>query len=58
MCDAYTEEKIAEDDIRIVMKLPKHIAPYQFAVLPLSSKLEEKAKDLYEQLLKKGFSVT
>lgn len=43
LCSAYTEEQAptteeGETDTRVVMKFPKHLAPYQVAVLPLSKK--------------------
>lgn len=45
---SYVEEKAptaekGETDTRVVLKIPKHLAPYQVAVLPLSKK-EELAK--------------
>ena len=36
LCNAYEEEKIAEDDIRTVLHLHPVIAPFKLAVLPLS----------------------
>ncbi len=39
MLSAYTEEAVG-DDTRVVMKFPKHLAPYKIAVLPLSKKDE------------------
>jgi glycyl-tRNA synthetase len=35
LTDAYTEEKISDDDMRIVMKFPRKLAPVQVAVFPL-----------------------
>ena len=52
LCDAYTEEKISEDDIRIVLKLSPVLAPYKACVLPLSKKLGEKAEEIYAELSK------
>jgi len=47
MCSAYTEEKVGsggseegEEDMRVVMKFPKWLAPVKVAVLPLSKKDE------------------
>lgn len=37
---AYDEEKVGEDDTRIVLHLQPRIAPFQIAVLPLSKKEE------------------
>ena len=42
LVSAYSEEKVksakGEEEVRVVMKLPKVIAPYKVAVLPLSDK--------------------
>ena len=53
LCNAYEEEKIAEDDIRTVLHLHPALAPYKVAILPLSKKLSEKATEIYENLSKK-----
>ena len=53
LCDAYTEEKLSEDDTRIVLKLHPYLAPIKIAVLPLSKKLSEGAEKVYEMLSKK-----
>ena len=58
LADAYEEEKISEDDTRIVLKLDKSLAPYKVAILPLSKKLSEEADKLYVDLLNKGFMAT
>ncbi len=53
LTDAYTEEKLAEDDTRIVLKLPKQLAPVQVAVFPLMKnkpELVEKAREVYNML--------
>ena len=55
LCDAYKEEEL-EDDSRIVLKLHPAIAPFKVAVLPLSKKLNEKAEEIYNELVK-TFSV-
>ena len=52
LCDSYEEEKIAEDDTRVVMHLHPAIAPFKLAVLPLSKKLSEKATEIYDNLSK------
>jgi len=46
-------------DNRVVLKLPRDIAPIQLAVLPLVSKdgLPEKAKEVYKLLIDEGFTV-
>ena len=57
MCEAYTEEKVGENDTRLVLKLHPNLAPYKAAVLPLSKKLSEEAMDVFA-LLAKNFSTT
>ncbi len=52
LCDAYSEEDLPEGDSRIVMHLLPAVAPYKVAVLPLSKKLEDKAKEVYAVLAK------
>ncbi|MDO5759996.1 MAG: glycine--tRNA ligase [Bacteroidota bacterium] len=49
---AYTEEKLEDGSQRVVLKLPKILAPYRCAVLPLVNKdgLPEKAKQICEDL--------
>jgi glycyl-tRNA synthetase len=39
LTDAYTEEEV-DGEIRVVLKLPKQLAPFKVAVLPLSKKEE------------------
>lgn len=50
MCEAYTEEKVVENDTRLVLKLHPYLAPYKAAVLPLSKKLSAQAMDVFRQL--------
>ncbi|MDD5953512.1 MAG: glycine--tRNA ligase [Oscillospiraceae bacterium] len=52
LCDAYDEEKIDEKDTRVVMRFHPALAPYKAAILPLSKKLGEQARELYSQLAK------
>lgn len=51
-CQAYTEEKIGEENSRIVMKFPNKLAPYQVAVMPLQKQQSEEAKKLFKDLIK------
>lgn len=53
LCNSYEEEKIAEDDTRIVLHLHPTLAPYKVAVLPLSKKLSKKAEEVYTSLSKR-----
>lgn len=57
MCEAYTEEKVGENDTRLVLKLHPYLAPYKAAVLPLSKKLSAQAMDVFRQLAGE-FSIT
>jgi glycyl-tRNA synthetase len=53
LTDAYTEEKISDEDTRIVLKLPKALAPVQVAVFPLMKNKPElvaKAREVYDVL--------
>jgi len=50
LCSAYREEKIGEDDSRVVLGFDPKIAPIKVAVLPLSKKLEESAYELFKKL--------
>ena len=52
LCEAYEEEEIAEGDVRTVMHLHPAIAPVKAAVLPLSKKLSEQAREVYAMLAK------
>lgn len=47
MCEAYDEEELEGGDTRIVMRFSNQLAPYKAAVLPLSKKLGEQAREVY-----------
>lgn len=53
LCNAYEEEKLSEDDTRVVLKLHPYLAPIKIGILPLSKKLSEKAEYIYTNLCKK-----
>lgn len=55
MTDAYDEEQLEDGTTRTVMHLHPAIAPYKAAVFPLSKKLSEGARKIYEDLLKHFF---
>ncbi|MCL2176782.1 MAG: glycine--tRNA ligase [Firmicutes bacterium] len=57
LIDAYTEEDLGKGDTRTVLKLHNALAPYKVAVLPLSKKLSESAREIYADL-SKHFSAT
>ena len=54
LCEAYDEEVIdaEKNDVRTVLHLSPAVAPYKCAVLPLSKKLSEDARKVWEQLSK------
>lgn len=56
LTDAYDEEVLSDEggkqDVRTVLRLHPALAPYKVAILPLSKKLEDVAKPLYEELSK------
>ena len=52
LVDAYDEEQVGENDVRVVLHLHPALAPYKAAILPLSKKLSEKAGEIYDELSK------
>ena len=54
LVEAYDEEVVdaAKNDVRTVMRFHPAIAPFKAAVLPLSKKLSDKAKELQQALSK------
>ena len=52
MCHSYEEEKLANGETRVVLKLPAALAPVKLAVLPLVKKdgLPEKAREIIDSL--------
>ena len=52
LCDSYDEEQLENGDSRTVMHLSPLVAPIKAAILPLSKKLEEKARDIQNLLAK------
>ena len=55
LCDAYDEEVVdaEKNDTRVVLRLHPFLAPVKAAVLPLSKKLAEPAREIYERLCKR-----
>ena len=56
LCEAYDEEVVGQDkngkdDVRVVMRLHPALAPFKAAVLPLSKKLGDKAREVYAELV-------
>ena len=56
--DSYNEEKIDENDTRIVMKLDYKICPYKVCVLPLVKKQSEQAKQIFKKLIENDIEAT
>ncbi|MBR0189171.1 MAG: glycine--tRNA ligase [Clostridia bacterium] len=52
LCEAYDEETVGDNDVRVVLHLHPALAPYKAAILPLSKKLGDKATEIYEELSK------
>ena len=52
LCEAYDEETVGENDIRVVMHLHPALAPYKACVLPLSKKLGGQAETVRAMLAK------
>ena len=52
LVDAYDEEVLGENDMRVVLHLHPALAPYKAAILPLSKKLSDKALEVYDSLAK------
>lgn len=50
LCDAYAEEKIGENDSRVVLRFHPFLAPYKACILPLSKQLSGQANEIYAQL--------
>ena len=52
LCDAYDEEVVdaEKNDVRTVLRLHPALAPFKAAVLPLSKKLSEPARKIYDEL--------
>ncbi|MGM9551272.1 MAG: glycine--tRNA ligase [Clostridia bacterium] len=53
LCEAYDEEEVGDGDTRVVLRLSPALAPVKAAVLPLSKKLNERATEIYQNLIKK-----
>jgi glycyl-tRNA synthetase len=56
ICDKYDIEKLEGDEEREVLRLSYDLAPYKVAVLPLSNKLSDKAKEVFNKIIDKGIS--
>lgn len=52
LADAYREEELEDGSTRTVLKFHPRLAPYKVAVLPLTKKLNDKAEEVYRELVK------
>ena len=52
LIDAYDEEQFEDGTSRTVMHLHPALAPFKAAILPLSKKLSEEAKEVYGDFIK------
>ena len=52
LCEAYDEETLEGGDTRVVMHFHPALAPFKVAVLPLSKKLSDKAREIQAELSK------
>ena len=50
LCEAYDEEELEGGDVRTVLRFSPKLAPVKVAVLPLSTKLNEKAEEVFSLL--------
>ena len=52
LCHSYKEEKLDNNETRVVLKIPAFLAPVKVAILPLTKKdgLPEKAKEILGEL--------
>ena len=51
ICNFYKVEQLKEDDSREVLALPYDLCPYKVAVLPLSNKLNEQARKVFDKII-------
>ena len=54
----YCEEELPDKTIRVIMKFPYQLAPYEVAVLPLVNKLNAKANYIFHLLLANNIRCT
>ena len=52
VCDAYDEETLENGETRVVMHISPKIAPVKISVLPLSNKLADEAKKVFNEISK------
>lgn len=53
-CSCYDQELLPNDEKREILHFNFAVAPYKFAILPLTNKLVDKANEVYELLLNFG----
>ncbi|HCC07975.1 MAG TPA: glycine--tRNA ligase [Clostridiales bacterium] len=50
LCNAYDEEEVGEGDVRTVLRLHPFLSPIKMGVFPLSKKLEDGTKIVFEKM--------
>lgn len=51
VCDSYDEETLENGEIRKIMHLEPCLAPFKASILPLSKQLQDKAKEIFNDLI-------
>ena len=57
-CDVYEEQKLENDDSRVIMHFAYDLAPYKVAILPLVNKLQSEAYKVFNDIIKQNISAT
>jgi glycyl-tRNA synthetase len=58
VCDKLEIQELEGGEIREILHLPKALAPYICAVLPLTNKLLDQAKTIFDSIIDNGTSVS
>lgn len=57
-CDCYEEQKLENNETRVIMHLNYDLAPYKVAVLPLVSKLTNDARKIFDAIINHDISAS
>ena len=55
-CDAYEEQKLKDNDSRVIMHLAYDLAPYKVAILPLVNKLQKYSLKIFNNIISNNVS--
>jgi glycyl-tRNA synthetase len=58
ICDKYEIQQLENNETREILHIPYEIAPYQVAILPLVNKLNDQARQVFEDLINLGIVAT